>query len=510
MQGESDPPTLWKRAIWLESGGAAPTGEAMVQWFAKADRALSSQPAALEVGVEVSGTHATGEAGTRELFSEETLTTLVFEDGVVVRLTAAVADGQLLFLKHLESQKEIVTRVLRQRTFGSASTYVELEFTEPAPDFWGNALELARSGASAGSATDSPAEVEAREFLASEKPDQESHAPTPDEEEVAFLREEIAALRAQMGSLLEASPTPQPVEMAVPPGVATADMSSVITTLLGAAPAAPAARKTEARVEFSGGEESTSETTIESLPGHRVVMPWRLIAAIIALAFLSGVASQKGLLSEWFGKRRLTVSASATLAASRGTAGAPARSKSVSASSPAPAGTAGPTKTATADTASSDASATSNGHDAIPANVSMRDVATREVTLREVATHEANDRTTESRPDRSSTDVGAADVNAVSAPVAAEEAYQPPSLVKSVNAVPPAEALRGFVTGDVKCDALIDASGKVASATVVSGPAVLRGAAIEALRKYEYKAATRNGQPVAGHVMATVKFWYEP
>jgi hypothetical protein len=506
---------LWKRAIWLESGGAASTGEAMVQWFAKADRALSSQPAALEVGVEVSGTHAAGEAGTRELFSEETLTTLVFEDGVVVRLTAAVADGQLLFLKHLESQKEIVTRVLRQRALGLANAYVELEFTEAAPDFWGSALELARSGASASSATDSPAEVEAREFLASDKPDQESHAPTPDEEEVAFLREEIAALRAQMGSLLEASPAPTPVEMAVPPDVATADMSSVITTLLGAPPSAPAARKTESREEFSGGEESTSETTIESLPGHRVVMPWRLIAAIIALAFLSGVASQKGLLSEWFGKRRLTVSASAALAASRGTAGVPARSKSVSASSPAPAGTAGPTKQATTDAASSDASATISGHETLPTNVSMREGATREVTMhdvtmREVATQQANDRTAESRPDRSSTDVGAADVNAVSVPVAAEEAYQPPSLVKSVKTVPPAEALRGFVTGDVKCDALIDATGKVVSATVVSGPAVLRGAAIEALRKYEYKAATRNGQPVAGHVMATVKFWYEP
>jgi len=489
----------------------------MVQWFAKADRALSSQPAALEVGVEVSGTHATGETGARELFSEETLTTLVFEDGVVVRLTATVADGQLLFLKHLESQKEIVTRVLRQRALGSANAYVELEFTEAAPDFWGTALELARSGASAGSVTDSSAEVEAREFLASDKPEQESHAPTPDEEEVAFLREEIAALRAQMGSLLEASPAPPPVEMAVPSDVATADMSSVITTLLGAPPLASAPRAIEAKKEFSGGEESTAETTIESLPGHRVVMPWRLIAAIVALAFLSGVASQKGLLSEWFGKRRLTVSASAALDASRGTAGAPVRSKpaktseaSSGASSPAPSGTAGPTKTATTDAASSDASATSSGREAVPTNVSMREVATQEVAMREVATHQGKDVIAGLSPDRNTTNAFGADTTTVSAPDAAEEAYQPPSLVKSVNAVPPAEALRGFVTGDVKCDALIDATGRVASATVVSGPAVLRSAAIEALRKYEYKAAIRNGQPVAGHVMATVKFWYEP
>jgi len=36
--------------------------------------------------------------GQRDLFTEETTTVLVFENGAVIRLSAAVAAGQLLFL----------------------------------------------------------------------------------------------------------------------------------------------------------------------------------------------------------------------------------------------------------------------------------------------------------------------------------------------------------------------------------------------------------------------------
>jgi protein TonB len=90
------------------------------------------------------------------------------------------------------------------------------------------------------------------------------------------------------------------------------------------------------------------------------------------------------------------------------------------------------------------------------------------------------------------------------------DGYEPPRLVKAVNAVPPPEAVQDFVTGDVKFDALVDATGKVSSASVLSGPAALQAAALEALRRYEYKPAIKNGQSVPGHVTVSVKFWYEP
>ena len=484
-----------------------------VQWFARADRTLASSPAALEVGVEVSGTHAKSGSGTRELFSEDTLTTLVFEDGVVVRLTAAVEDGQLLFLKHLATQKEIVTRVLRQRGLGAASQYVELEFTEAAPGFWGADLDLARSEAVASSATEAVAE--AREFLASDKPEHESQAAVamPDEAEVALLREEIAALRSQMGELLEAGSASRPLEATAPPVVVAADMGSVITTLLGAPPSEAKARETKSRKEISDDEAVVSEKSFEPLPGNRVTMPWRLVAAIVALAFLSGIASQKGLLSEWFGKGRQTVAAAGTVDASRGnshpsarpvtakTAGGPSGARSSPAS-----GVSDAMKTPASGSVSSDVAEPTNSRDSATSTASLREVAAREL----AALMPKRSGAATGKGDHTATNSHEVDASSVPAPNAAEDVYEAPSLVKSVNAVPPPDAVRGFVTGDVKFDALIDARGKVASAEVISGPTALRSAALEALHGYQYKPATKNGQSVPGHVSVTVKFWYEP
>jgi hypothetical protein len=483
-----------------------------VQWFARADRTLASSPAALEVGVEVSGTHAKSGAGTRELFSENTLTTLVFEDGVVVRLTAAVEDGQLLFLKHLATQKEIVTRVLRQRSLGAASPYVELEFTEAAPGFWGTDLDVARCEALTSSATEAVAE--AREFLASEKPEHESQAAAamPDDEEVALLREEIAALRSQMGELLEAGTAARPVA-AAPPAVAAADMGSVITTLLGAPPSE--AKAGEVKENLGDGEAAVTERSFEPLPGNRVTMPWRLVAAIVALAFLSGIASQKGLLSEWFGKGRGTVAAAGAVDASRGNSRAPVRPATATAktagaasgaTSGAAIGAAGATKTSESDAALSESASATNGRDSGTSTASLREVAARELAALMPKRNSASN----AKNDHPATNSNEVDTNAAPAPDVAQDVYEAPSLVKSVNAVPPPDAVRGFVTGDVKFDALIDAKGKVASAEVISGPTALRSAALDALKGYQYKPATKNGQAVSAHVTVAVKFWYEP
>jgi len=85
-----------------------------------------------------------------------------------------------------------------------------------------------------------------------------------------------------------------------------------------------------------------------------------------------------------------------------------------------------------------------------------------------------------------------------------------PKLIQSVRAVPPPEALKNFVTGNIVLDALVDPSGHVKSATVLSGPEQLRAAAMNAVRQYRYEPALRAGKPVPAHVQATVQFWYEP
>ena len=97
----------------------------------------SEKPVALEVPVTVNGARAVEGSEKREPFSETTTTVLVLAGGAVIRLSASVAPGQLLFLTNDKTRKEVVCQVVKSKNYGSVSGYVELEFTEPVLGFWG-------------------------------------------------------------------------------------------------------------------------------------------------------------------------------------------------------------------------------------------------------------------------------------------------------------------------------------------------------------------------------------
>jgi len=102
-----------------------------------AQAAGGEKPVALEVPVTVNGARAVEGSEKREPFSETTTTVLVLAGGAVIRLSASVAPGQLLFLTNDKTRKEVVCQVVKSKNYGSASGYVELEFTEPVLGFWG-------------------------------------------------------------------------------------------------------------------------------------------------------------------------------------------------------------------------------------------------------------------------------------------------------------------------------------------------------------------------------------
>jgi protein TonB len=60
--------------------------------------------------------------------------------------------------------------------------------------------------------------------------------------------------------------------------------------------------------------------------------------------------------------------------------------------------------------------------------------------------------------------------------------------------------------GDVVVKTTIDAKGNVVNVQVVSGPAMLRGPALAALRRWRYEPSTLNGQPIEVQMMVTIKF----
>src|SRR5277367_3293206 len=94
-------------------------------------------PVALEVPVTVNGARTVEGSDKREPFSETTQTVLVFGNGAVIRLASSVAAGQLLFLTNDKTKKEVVCQVVKSKTYRNVSGYVELEFTEAVPGFWG-------------------------------------------------------------------------------------------------------------------------------------------------------------------------------------------------------------------------------------------------------------------------------------------------------------------------------------------------------------------------------------
>jgi TonB family protein len=83
---------------------------------------------------------------------------------------------------------------------------------------------------------------------------------------------------------------------------------------------------------------------------------------------------------------------------------------------------------------------------------------------------------------------------------------KPATLISSVAPVYPSMARTQRVGGAVTIDALIDATGHVTSMAIISGPAILQGAAKDALSRWKYAPAQLHGKPVPMHLTVTIQF----
>ena len=79
-------------------------------------------------------------------------------------------------------------------------------------------------------------------------------------------------------------------------------------------------------------------------------------------------------------------------------------------------------------------------------------------------------------------------------------------LISRVSPIYPPLARNQHVSGDVRIDALIDASGRVTTMKVISGPTLLHQAAMDALRQWKYQPATLDGKQVPMHLTVTLQF----
>ncbi len=79
-------------------------------------------------------------------------------------------------------------------------------------------------------------------------------------------------------------------------------------------------------------------------------------------------------------------------------------------------------------------------------------------------------------------------------------------LIKSVPPLYPSMAKSQRISGDVKMDALIDASGNVTSTKVLSGPTLLQQAATDAVQQWKYRPAELDGKATSMHLTVMVQF----
>lgn len=487
-----------------------------------------------EVRIRVTGARAGNDSPERELFSESTTTVLVFEKGGVIRLAAAVSPGQLLFLANEESKREVVAQVIRKRVFRPTECYVELEFTEPAPGFWGMEFSAATALLPKDEKLIAAAEmVASAETTADEL---EEAAPPPSADEVLALKKEVEALRGQLKTL-QTQTQPEQAPVVPPPVAATseapaklAEAPEVLQDIAGPVTEPPpsfgqSSKALHKSLPIDTEPQPAWVKTPTKQPAQRLPMDFR-----VAMPIRKAGRRARGQFTPGFrtGMLRVTFLA-ATLAALIGVTWYKhwlpwmheAVPKKISVSS-----WAGAVTTAVPEPA------------ALPSKPASMQSGTRSAALPNGAANE-NAAATPSVPYevfrsvpyevKPQAKVGEKPKLPVSitkrapnrAPLPAKTAEPvpaaitqqglvPPKLIKSEKAVASLDDLRDFETGSVIIDAVVDTSGIVTAMNVVSGPPSLRGPALTALKDYRYIPATMNGKPVPAHVTVKIQFHFEP
>ena len=83
---------------------------------------------------------------------------------------------------------------------------------------------------------------------------------------------------------------------------------------------------------------------------------------------------------------------------------------------------------------------------------------------------------------------------------------KPAKLISSVPPIYSPLAKSQHISGDIRIDALIDATGHVTTMKVVAGPTLLHQSAMDALRQWKYQPARLDGKPVPMHLTVTIQF----
>ena len=456
----------------------------------------------------------------RELLTEETDSVLVHENGGVIRLSLAVAHGQLLLLTNVELKREVVAQVKRKRVYQTTTCFAELEFVEPAPRFWGMDFSAATALLPRAAQDAAAAALVSSVESSADDPGEPPRAPTA-EEAHAFQRE-VEVLRGQ--PLLTQAPAESlggSAEAQVPVPPAVPEASSALP--LGGEPGPESSASSGSR-DPSGGALTGNSLLVEHNAGpvgwtaeDQAQLPKPSLDFSMSLPKAKRSLRARGSFTPRFrgGVMRLALLTAALVVTTVGAAWykhwmpwqSPAKKTDQSefhntrVASDAPVTSAGMPFSSAALPSTvppEPKDLTKSPSRPLGSSVSVAQPTVRKTSpSAALAIRRSPDRTTaKAAPDSVS-------------PSVSESPIVPPKLIKSVRAVASLEALRDFETGNVVIDAVVGTAGEVNFISVLSGPPSLRPAAVESLKQFQYEPATRNGQPVPAHVTITIHFRFE-
>ena len=584
---------------------------------------MRPNPVALEVPVSVAGARPIASKDKRELFTEETTTVLVFKDGAVIQLSAAVAVGQLLFLTEKRSKKEVVCQVVHKRSHRPTSCFVELEFTEPEENFWGVAFPAQEDSGQV------PPAAEAVESEETTEDDPSEPVAAPKSEDVARLKDEVTALKAQLQKLQgkQSSEDKEAVARRLAAAEASARSAAEIEARQKAedearkkaerakaetkSEAVPwsaadieATRKTEeeapkkpepAKVERESAPATVGMRLPSAVPGaasHSAAAPGtqnaavpaekeaidpledllpkpaldfsqapkhadpndpfniyrpardragkREIlagAAVLAVLMIAGVGAwyknllpflhraPKASVAANAGEAEDSASAAGTVSGTDGDSNSAANGSGGNAQpagNSAPSGSgltpepAGPTTSrpaATLPTAAPPVVAPT----VAPGIASPAERAALAEKPGARAAGPAKTGAGKPAAEKSGKNHGKAQTSEESAPVpvapevsVSDQPILPAKLLRAVQPIYPPDAMRNYITGDVRIEAEVDKRGQIGAMKILLGPKQFRQVAMDALKQYEYAPATQGGRAVVSKVTVTIKFWFDP
>jgi protein TonB len=457
---------------------------------------------------------------------EETRTVIVLEQGAVVRLTANLTTGETVVLTNRVTGADVLCRVGNVKSQPGIQHYVDLEFVQRAPGFWGRTVTTPSAGS----------------------PEQPETAPAP-----VDLKPVVVMKPATVSPAPSVSPPAPPASPFIPgPSPALSNLASPVANVQPPSPPLQPAPLAEPVDAPWNGPQTNAVAPIHVRAPIQLSADLAFGSSSIGSGHGSSMGSQKGLLvaaaavllvlggalgGYWLTQHRGTAASSPAPQQAMNTPPSQATPDlplpaAVVESAPVSLNTLSPQPQADifVESAPPAEGAPSRVQPQPPTSTRARAVvpAVRRSNLTVGAIKAPVLKNTPVRADAAEPPpmmIGAANAmgdpgtatglidSAAAAPAppvssgpAIGGQLQPPQLISSAPPIYPPAARAQGLQGVVVLDAHVDETGKVVATDVVAGPAPLISAAQEAVRTWKYQPARLNGKPISINTRVSVRF----